>query len=525
MSQERAARGGRHRRLGRSTTPENRTTAAQGSSAGHEVQPTRKFAAAPLGGAFAEPWSARKLVGLLAVFGPAAIVASVSIGAGETIVVVRAGAWARYGLLWLVLLSCVVKGVFVTYLLGRYTAVSGEHIGHRLVRLPGPRGWLLVVIVALEMIGAPLVWVPIAKPCGDLFHYLLQGVLPASIPEPVYENIITCAFIALALAFCLRLSYEKLEKQQILICSILVVGTIVGTLMVRPDLGEALLGTLRFGQVPEFPEWAPRDAVDNPLLTMATAFAYVGGTVMSYVVYANWVGMRRWGMTAHPEIAALRERAFAHDAIDYLPDDPAEVARVRKSVGPLRWDVGMGAVVLFIVTAAFMVSGAAVLYPLQSTFDGWGLLTEQRHVWSNIHGSLIWIYYIAIVAALWGTLQALPEVYARVMQEFGQAIRPHRKWSYDRIKRIVCGYLLVTTFIVVWLDVPFDILTQVAGFILANLAISLMMAAALYLNFKLPAAYRTRLPMLTGAVASALVLFAFAGISGWGLAGKLFGSG
>ena len=190
---------------------------------------------------------------------------------------------------------------------------------------------------------------------------------------------------------------------------------------------------------------------------MATAFAYVGGTVMSYVVYANWVGMRRWGMTAHPEIEALRRHAFSRDAIDYLPDDPAEVARIRESVGPLRWDVGMGAVVLFIVTAAFMVSGAAVLYPLQSRFDGWALLTEQRHVWSNIHGSLIWIYYIAIIAALWGTLQALPEVYARVMQEFGQAIRPARAWSYDRIKRVVCGYLLVTTCAIVWLEIPFDI--------------------------------------------------------------------
>ena len=93
----------------------------------------------PPSGVFAQPWSLRKVIGLLAVFGPAAIVASVSIGAGETIVVVRAGAWARYGLLWLVLVSCVVKGIFVTYLLGRYTAVSGEHIGHRLVRLPGPR--------------------------------------------------------------------------------------------------------------------------------------------------------------------------------------------------------------------------------------------------------------------------------------------------------------------------------------------------------------------------------------------------
>ena len=83
----------------------------------------------------------------MAVFGPAAIVASVSIGAGETIVVVRTGAWARYDLLWLVLLSCIVKGVFLTYLLGRYTAVSGEYLGHRLVRLPGPRGWLLLMIM------------------------------------------------------------------------------------------------------------------------------------------------------------------------------------------------------------------------------------------------------------------------------------------------------------------------------------------------------------------------------------------
>ena len=202
----------------------------------------------PVSGVFAQPWSMNKVFGLLAVFGPAAIVASVSIGAGETIVVVRAGAWARYGLLWLVLLSCVVKGVFVTYLLGRYTAVSGEYIGHRLVRLPGPRGWLLISIVLMEMIGAPLAWVPIAKPCGDLFHFFISGMLPASLSEVTYENIITCGFIGLALAFGLRLSFERLEKQQLIICTILVVGTIIGTLMVRPDLGRAFIGSLSFGK-------------------------------------------------------------------------------------------------------------------------------------------------------------------------------------------------------------------------------------------------------------------------------------
>src|SRR5688500_9278339 len=91
-----------------------------------------------LTGALAEPWSLRKLVRMLRMFGPAAVLASVAIGAGETIIVVRAGAWMGYGLLWLILLAVLVKGVIVTYFLGRYTAISGETPGSRLVKLPGP---------------------------------------------------------------------------------------------------------------------------------------------------------------------------------------------------------------------------------------------------------------------------------------------------------------------------------------------------------------------------------------------------
>ena len=53
-------------------------------------------------GPFAEPWSMRKVWALAKCFGPAAILASMSVGAGETIVVVRTGAWARYDLLWVV---------------------------------------------------------------------------------------------------------------------------------------------------------------------------------------------------------------------------------------------------------------------------------------------------------------------------------------------------------------------------------------------------------------------------------------
>ena len=70
---------------------------------------------------------------------------------------------------------------------------------------------------------------------------------------------------------------------------------------------------------------------------------------------------------------------------------------------------------------------------------------------------------------------------------------------------------------------PFDILTQIAGFLIANLAIAMMMVAAIYLNFKLPASYRTRAWVLIGAVLSTVVLIASAAVSGWGLLGKLAG--
>ena len=227
-------------------------------------------------------------------------------------------------------------------------------------------------------------------------------------------------------------------------------------------------------------------------------------------------------MTSHRNIDAIRQRASNRDRIDYLPEQPEQVSQLRQILAPLRWDVGMGAIVLFIVTGAFMISGAAVLYETQGTFEGWSLLTDQASVWKNIHASLVWVYYVCIIVALWGTLQALPEIYARVMQEFFQAIWPQREWNYDTLRRWICLYIFLTTMVLIWSNIPFDILTQIAGFILANFSIALVMLAALYLNAKLPTAYRTRPFMFIGALISAAVLVTFAGISGWGLFVKLF---
>ena len=463
----------------------------------------------------------------MAAFGPAAIVASVAIGAGETIVVVRTGAWSGYELLWLVLLSVLVKGICVTYLLGRYTAVSGEFFGNRLVRLPGPRGWLLLVIIALELAASGPLWAAIVRPCGELIFYLAQQFV-GEIPWAHGPAVISTALVISVLVMSLRQSFERLERQQVVICGILVLGTMLGTLMVRPDFMATLRGALSFGSLPaEIPEWAPDSVRRQPFLTLATTFGYVGGSVMTYIVYANWIGMHRWGICGHPDIEDIRRRAAEGTPKDYLPSDAGSARRIRILLAPLRWDVTIGALVLAIVSSSFMLAGAVVLYPMlaqgevEGAFRGWSLLTEQSHIWRSIHPWLTWVYYICVLAALWGTLHALPEIYTRVTQEFCAAIWPDQQWKFDAIKRAVCALLFLITIPLLWIETKFDTLTSVVAFLTTNFAVALVMAAALYLNHQLPRALRTRWWMFLLGVGSVVILVIASCVSGWGLWQKL----
>ena len=245
---------------------------------------------------------------------------------------------------------------------------------------------------------------------------------------------------------------------------------------------------------------------------------------MTYLVYPEWISIHRWGITGHPQISEIRTRALEGAPADYLPTEKEHIACIRKSIAPLRWDVACGALVLLLVTASFMVAGAAVLHPriaageIAGAFQGWSLLTEQAWIWKNIHPSLVWVYYVCILAALWGTLQAYPEIYTRGIREYGRAIAPNRSWQTKVVQRWVCLFVLVVSTAVVWSDWDFHLMTLVVAFLATNVGITIAIVAALYLNFQLPPAYRTRWWMLlAGILSSAILLFVsvIAGIGVW----------
>lgn len=224
----------------------------------------------PLTGIYAEPFSFSKLLRMMGFFGPAAVVASLSLGAGETIMVTGLGAWSEYNLLWLLLLSVLVKGVFVTYLCGRYTAVTGQRIGHRLMMLPGPRGWLLLVVAVAEVGLIRMGLTAVAKPCGNLITFLCYDSLPGNLSFGTWENLWTNIIFAAALSLGLLSSFCALQRQQIFICGVLVLGTITATLIVKPDVWSLLSGATSFGYMPTVPEWAPPAARHEYTLNLVT---------------------------------------------------------------------------------------------------------------------------------------------------------------------------------------------------------------------------------------------------------------
>ncbi len=474
-------------------------------------------------GEYSEPWSWRKFKQLLGFFGPAALVASIAVGAGETILVTGVGAWAEYGLIWLILVSVLVKGITVTYLLGRFTLVSGQPYGRIMAKLPGPRGWFILTLLTIELLALSLALTAVAKPCGNLVVYILSDSLLLGASGTVWENLVTTLFLALALGLSLLMSYEILEKQQVFICGLLVLGTILATIIVWPNLISILVGMFSIGDFPTAPEWAPPAAQNNYFLNIVTVFGYVGGTLCTYLAYSGWVKLRGWGLTRHPEMERLGMQLDQTLKIHYLSEDPKEVKRMRILLKPLKWDVSMGAIVLFVVTASFMIAGAVVLYPQQIVLPGnaWDLLTRQSSIWEQIHSMLIPVYYVAILAALWGTLAAIPEAFTRFAHEFLTGLWPgFASFPYRRLQSIIVIWFFLSSCVAIWSDMSFDLITQIVALLATNLGVGLICLTAVYLNFKLPPSYRACPAILVSGVLSTVVLLTAFALSAAGMLQK-----
>ena len=177
---------------------------------------------------------------LFKYFGPGAIIASITIGSGETVFASRSGAVFGYSLLWLFLAAAIAKGLQI-YCGSRYITLTGEHPLRSWNRLPLLRGWFPWLVAGISILCFPL-WLGGLPPMlGQLVNWIV-GIPDgtafadeklAAIADESFQfwvKIWGTAFVLVAVSITLLQSYKLLEKVQTLLVGLLLLSLLAAAM-------------------------------------------------------------------------------------------------------------------------------------------------------------------------------------------------------------------------------------------------------------------------------------------------------
>jgi manganese transport protein len=284
--------------------------------------------------------------------GPGLILAASIVGTGELINTTGLGAKAGFSLLWLILLSCVIK-VFVQIELGRYAITHGKTTLAAFDTLPGPKLgaswicwlWLIMMLTTQAQIAAmegtvgqaahmafPRASQAMANATGAIVPS--WGTFLESREEHVWAGITTVAAILLLLSG----GYRRLEK----ITTVLVAGVTLFTVV-----SVAILQWTRFRiTVPDLEQGLKFSFPAAALALAFSAFGITGVGASELVAYPYWCIEKGYARSAGPR-----------------SDDEGWAHRARGWIRVMQLDAWFSMVVFTIATVAFYLLGAAVLHP------------------------------------------------------------------------------------------------------------------------------------------------------------------
>ncbi|GAA5054033.1 hypothetical protein GCM10025751_32040 [Haladaptatus pallidirubidus] len=347
---------------------------------------------------------------LLAYFGPGAIVASVTLGSGETLFAPRGGAIFGLSIIWALVWAGLVKGI-MTYSGVRYYTLTGEHVMSRWAKLPGPRGWFTLLMGGIAIVAFPS-WVGgLAKMLGQITAWIFG--LPMN--DTMFASIGTILMVATA-GLVFVGGYEYVERAQIVIVAFLSATIAVLAIAAQPSL-FGVLG----GLVPSMPsDYAPfvydkypTVASRSVWIEVVTYMGAVGGGIYDYIGYVGYSKKRRWGILRRSDSEnvsnLVRELAPGKE----IPLDVSEgnLQRAKSWLKAPQIDVLISFAAITFFTSAAMVLGAQSLHEAQLIPSDLDLYTFQAQWFAAIHPGLTILWKIGVFFAIFGTLYATWEGY------------------------------------------------------------------------------------------------------------------
>lgn len=409
------------------------------------------------------PTLPRSPVDWMRVFGPGAIIASLTIGTGELIFSTRGGALFGYHILFVfVLISLLKWGLVIST--SRHMILTGVHPYERMIELPGPRGWLPIMLLMMATVCLPI-WIS--------FHSGVIGNLTSWITgtRDSFHGGMDYVWGLTILVGVLILSatggYTILERVQLVVVAGLVFCAGLTLILYNPDWVEMLLGVLP--QKLTYPEWVPEkypDIARQSVWVETTRYVgVIGGAGFDYLAYTAWLREKSWGVLP---------AKTTPDQLQEIVADPNHEVRKWIKAPYVDCAISFGLIVAF--SAVFVASGALVLRPEEVVPDENNLLNLQSRFVTGIHPLLLPLYVTGAFLTMLGSLYGTIEIACSIADEICRSFTTN--WTETHERKLKRGVLVwCATFamlILIWLfirqaspihtpDQPADSVASVEG--------------------------------------------------------------
>lgn len=368
----------------------------------------------------------RSLLKYLKYFGPGAVIAIFTMGAGDIVLAPRIGAWALpvYSALWIITFALITKGL-TAYLATRYSLLSGEHIMTLFSRIK-PRGWINIVSIIINLALLPFMVAAFLTVLGNSI------ALFTNVGNFVIWGISIGVIIAIS---GLISSYKVIEKIQLVSALFLSIGALIAVVVVHPDWFAMFKGFIII-QTPEIAPWVTaQDIITVPvMLQLAAIYGTMHGSYADFTAYISW-----W-------LEKVKEK---------------KVALKSEIMTGMKLDLITSFVIVTIFMAAFLAAGVVILGERQLVPNGIDLISAQKSIYSVINPFVgNYLYPVAMLIVIGGAIYVGMDATPRMLKAWLDPIskRTH-KLSFKRFQCYLILYYYIVGIPLMFIGQPIILMT------------------------------------------------------------------
>jgi manganese transport protein len=350
---------------------------------------------------------------ILKMIGPGIVLSASIVGSGELIATTTLGAKVGYTMMWLIVLSCLIKAVVQAFL-GRYTIAVGETSLAAFNRIPGKIGranwvlwaWALMVFMTLFQICAMFIGV------AQVMHIIVDGVS---------VTVWIVAFFVLTLILLLGGAYKRIEK-------IAMVKVGIFTLI-------TLLSAIVLTRMPQYFSWGDvwqGFTFELPAAGLAIALATFGITgvgATELYMYTYWCVEKGYARYTGPH----------EDSEDWR-------RRARGWVKVMHVDVVTSMIIYTVATVAFYLLGAGILHGMGQVPSGANMIMALSNIYTETLGGWAkWLFYFGAVVILYGTIFAATAGHSRMCADMCRLLGFYEHDDYRTRTRYRDAFIVVLT--------------------------------------------------------------------------------